>query len=105
MKPSRIVRILILVSALWMVFTILKTQAAERRPVTVEDVVSMARLSDPRISPDGSRVGFVATEADYEESINNSDIELVATDGGEVYRVTRGPQRDDTPRSSPDGSQ
>ncbi len=104
MKPSRMIRILILVSALWMVFTILKTQAAERRPVTVEDVVSMKGLSDPRISPDGSRVAFVVTEADLEGNINDSDIWLVSNGGGDPYRVTRGPKRDDTPRWSPDGS-
>ena len=104
MKPSRMIRILILVSTLWMVFTIFKTQAAELRPVTVKDVISMKQLSDPRISPNGSRVAFVVTETDDERNINDSDIWLVATDGGGAYRATRGPKRDDTPRWSPDGS-
>jgi hypothetical protein len=38
MKPGRIVRILILVSALWMVFTIFKTQGAERGQIGENDV-------------------------------------------------------------------
>jgi hypothetical protein len=62
MKPTGMIRILTLISTFWMVFTIFRTQAAELRPVTVEDVVTMKRLSDPRISPGGSRVAFVVTE-------------------------------------------
>src|SRR5512141_1809881 len=39
-------------------------RAAEKRPMTPEDVVSLWRVSDPQISPDGSRVAFVLTLPD-----------------------------------------
>jgi len=72
--------------------------------MTVEDVLALKSVSDPQISPDGRWVVYVVTEWDIENDAADSDIWLVAADGGTPVRLTRGPKRDNTPRWAPDGS-
>ncbi len=78
--------------------------AQEKAPMTVEDVLAITGVTDPVIGPDGHWVAFVQTRPDYEEDASNSDIYVVASAGGEAYRLTRGPKRDNSPRWAPDGS-
>ncbi|HXG65844.1 MAG TPA: S9 family peptidase, partial [Blastocatellia bacterium] len=73
-----------------------------KRAMTVEDVLGLRVVSDPRISPDGRFVAFVVTEADMKTNHRNSDVWIVPTDGGEARQLTRSPKRDDQPRWSPD---
>ena len=80
------------------------SSAQEQRPMTVEDVLAFANLSDPQISPDGRWVAYVLTRRDTEENVTNSDVWIVASEGGEPYQLTRGPKRDNGPRWSSDGS-
>lgn len=54
---------------------------ADNHPFTAEDLVSMARLSDPRVSPDGSRVAYVLRTTDLEANKGRTDLWLVALDG------------------------
>ena len=75
-----------------------------RRAMTVEDVMSMRVVSDPRISPDGRLVAFVVTQADLKTNFRNSDLWLVTADGGEPRPLTVSPKRDDAPQWSPDST-
>jgi dipeptidyl aminopeptidase/acylaminoacyl peptidase len=59
--------------------------------------------SSVRISPDGLRIAAVATRADLDENVSDSDIWIVDLDSSAEYRLTRGPKRDDSPEWSPDG--
>jgi dipeptidyl aminopeptidase/acylaminoacyl peptidase len=70
----------------------------------VEDVLSLSSVADPQISPDGRYVVYVVTERDEEENINDSDLWIVATEGGEPIRLTYHKGTDDSPRWAPDGS-
>ncbi len=45
-----------------------KTAPRTRHPITPHTLLETKRLSDPQIHPDGQRVVFVASEADFEES-------------------------------------
>ncbi|UCC74656.1 MAG: S9 family peptidase [Gemmatimonadota bacterium] len=74
------------------------------RPMTVEDVLELRSVGDPRISPDGGWVAYVVTEIDFDENASNSDIWIVSTDGGSPFQLTRGPKRDSSPEWAPDGS-
>ncbi len=76
---------------------------AERRPLTVEDLWGLARVSDPQPSPDGARVAFVATRYDLEANRGNHDLYLVSSSGGEPRRLTTGDGPDLHPRWLPDG--
>jgi dipeptidyl aminopeptidase/acylaminoacyl peptidase len=72
--------------------------------MTPEDVYQLTGATDPRLSPDGSRVAYVVWSIDREENQYRSSIWLVATDGSSPpQRFTSGPKRDTSPRWSPDG--
>jgi dipeptidyl aminopeptidase/acylaminoacyl peptidase len=83
----------------------LPVQAADRRPITVDDLFRCPRLSDPQISPDGTRVAYVVTTVDLEANRSASSIWLALTDGkGQPTPLTNTPGKKDThPRWSPDG--
>lgn len=74
-----------------------------KRKVTIEDLLSLKWVSDPQISPDGTRVAFVQTEIDREGNTYRSHLCVLPLDGGTVRQFTTGDQRDSTPRWSPDG--
>jgi dipeptidyl aminopeptidase/acylaminoacyl peptidase len=74
-----------------------------RRPMTPQDITRIVWVSDPRISPDGARVAFVATTLSEEKDEYLSQIWMVDTTGGAPRRFTAGPKRDTEPRWSPDG--
>jgi len=68
------------------------------------DVYELVNASDPRISPDGSRIAFVVTRIDEEASEYRSAIWVTPFDGSaEPTQFTSGERRDGSPRWSPDG--
>ncbi len=89
---NRSLRVSVLASAIFVSFTLVTTNAEEKRPVTVEDILSMKTVSDPQMSPDGTRIAYVLSEANLEKNINDSDIWVVGTGGGDTVRLTRGPK-------------
>lgn len=81
----------------------LAASAVAQRPMTPDDVMRMRQVSDAQISPDGRWVAYVVSVPDLKENSANSDVWLVAADGGEPLRLTNGPKSDNQPRWSPDG--
>ncbi|HEX6940468.1 MAG TPA: S9 family peptidase [Longimicrobiales bacterium] len=61
--------------------------------------------SDPVWSPDGKRIAFVSNRTEEPDANSNTDIWVVAADGGDgaVRRVTTNPGADAEPAWSPDG--
>src|SRR5471032_2048615 len=49
---------------------------AQPRPVEIEDLFRLHRVSDPQISPDGKRVAYVVTDVVKEENRTNADLWL-----------------------------
>ena len=83
----------------------LSTAAAAQTPkraITFDDLISMRRVSDPRISPDGKWIAYTVGVADKEANHTASDIWIVPTTGGEPRQITRGGS-DERARWSPDG--
>ena len=76
-----------------------------KRPMEIEDLFRLKRVSDPQLSPDGKMVAFVITEVDKPSNKSNSDIWLIPSGGGEARRFTNSPKHDRHPRWSPDGTQ
>lgn len=62
--------------------------AAEPHPFSVHDMLAMDRLSDPRVSPDGTQVAFTVRETDVAANKGRTDIWLAAVDGSRVRRLT-----------------
>ncbi len=75
MKAQRIIRtaaVLLALSA---------SRAAEKRPITHEDVWLMKRVGAPAVSPDGKWAVFSVTEPAYDAAKTSSDLWIVPVDG------------------------
>jgi len=71
-----------------------------------EDVFELTRVTDPRLSPDGTTVAYVVGTVDAEANDYRGAIWLAPADGAaEPRRFTSGLKHDADPRWSPDGSQ
>lgn len=91
------------ISALLLCAALATTANAAPRPWTMDDILAVRTVTDPQVSPDGSRVAYVISELNADGSDYNTDIWLVSTDGGEPRRLTNSPVADENPRWSPDG--
>ena len=74
-----------------------------KHPITFADLLSLGRVSDPQISPDGTWVAYTITRYDREKNAGDSDVWLVPISGGSARQLTRSEKRDNNPRWSPDG--
>src|SRR5512134_844481 len=79
------------------------TVAAETHPFSVADMLAMDRISDPRVSPDGSRVVYTVRTTDVEGNRGRFDLWLAATDGSGTRRLTSHEAADQQGRFSSDG--
>ncbi len=97
MKNTRIIFSVVFV----LLLVVAAVSAQPKRPMTVEDVLSLNRGSDAQMSPDARRVAFVVTSLDRENDRFNSDVWLV-DESRQLVRLTSSPKRDDSPRWAPD---
>ena len=72
-------------------------------PFTATEMMRLKRLSDPQVSPDGTRVVFVRADVDLGANTKQSDLWMVPVSGGEPRRLTGGRASENRPRWSPDG--
>ncbi|MGA7919904.1 MAG: S9 family peptidase [Candidatus Acidiferrales bacterium] len=78
-------------------------QMAQKRPITFADLISMHRLSEPQISPDGKWIAYSVSTPDLEKNHAVRDIWVAPLSGAETARqLTRGGS-DTRARWSPDG--
>ena len=77
--------------------------AAETHPFSIHDMLAMERISDPRVSPDGTQVAFVVRATDLEANRGRLDLYVAATAGSRVRRLTSHEAADSQPRWSADG--
>jgi dipeptidyl aminopeptidase/acylaminoacyl peptidase len=77
-------------------------QTAEKRAITFKDLISLHRVSEPQISPDGKWIAYGVATPDLEANHSVHDIWVVSAAGGEARQLTRGGS-DTRARWSPDG--
>ena len=75
----------------------------KKQNIQISDLYRFKLVSDPQISPDGSRVVFVVERMDKKEKKYFSNLALVSTKGRRVQTLTVGKKEDRLPRWSPDG--
>ena len=75
------------------------------RALTFDDLISLGRIGDFTVSPDGMWIAFETTWFDKEANSSNTDIYLVPAAGGDVWRFIRSEGDDYAPCWSPDGKQ
>src|SRR5512134_2422740 len=77
--------------------------AADKRPITPEDLWTMKRLGSPELSPDGQAAFFTVQEWSVEKAASTTNLWLVELGNGALRRMTRSPSEDASPAWSPDG--
>lgn len=76
-------------------------------PFTPQDLVSLNRVSDPQVSPDGRLAVYTLRETDLEADRGRTDLWLIDVKQGldaPPRRLTQHPASDSHPRWAPDGS-
>ncbi|MFL6214061.1 MAG: S9 family peptidase [Blastocatellia bacterium] len=82
------------------------TSAKTAPPVkafTIDDLITMRRVGDPQISPDGRTVAYTVADTDKAANRRTTQIYLVSVDGGEPRQLTSEKASSSAPRWSPDG--
>jgi dipeptidyl aminopeptidase/acylaminoacyl peptidase len=77
--------------------------AAVTHPFSVQDLVTLQRVSDPRPSPDGKWIAYVLRSTDLEANRGRTDLWLTGIDGKGGRRITTSPENESSPRWAPDG--
>ena len=96
--PSRIVCSLLVAFA-----SVTSAAGQTRRAITVDDLLAMHRVSDPQISPDGTRVVYTVATPDRQANRSARNLWIVPVSGGTPRQLTF-TGRDGNARWAPDGS-
>ena len=81
-----------------------KAPADTPRAMTLVDIINTPRIGSPRLSPDGKRLVYVQSDADWKKDERVSHLWLVNADGSGARQLTRGDDGESDPRWSPDGT-
>ncbi len=81
---------------------ILPASAEAKHPFTFEDMMSLKRINEPIVSPDGKWVLFSAVDVSLEANTKTPHVWIVPTAGGEPREIVSN-QDADRPRWAPDG--
>jgi dipeptidyl aminopeptidase/acylaminoacyl peptidase len=79
------------------------TEKAPPHPFDAHDLVTLQRLSDPQISPDGHFVAYSLRSTDLDANKGTFDLWMVDVDGKTTRQLTTDPASDTSPRWSADG--
>jgi dipeptidyl aminopeptidase/acylaminoacyl peptidase len=70
---------------------------------TVDDLMALKSAGSPQISPDGTKVAYAVTEADFDQDAYVTQIWLADVASGQTIQLTRGKKSSSGPEWSPDG--
>lgn len=78
-------------------------QASAQHPLSVDDVLRIQNVTEPRVSPDGEWVAYVVGSLDVEKDEGRSNLHLAPMSGGKSRALTHSDKSNTHPRFSPDG--
>lgn len=76
---------------------------AQRRVPTIDEMVGLARVGTPALSPDGRLVAYTVREANWEEDAFETEVWLAEVETGTTRQLTNAPRSSSAPAWSPDG--
>ena len=76
---------------------------AQNRTYTIEDLMKVRRVGDPRVSPDGKQVAFTIGDVNFDANRVVNQIYVTSIEGGSMKQLTTGDRSSSSPRWSPDG--
>src|SRR5579884_3106989 len=91
-------------AVLMVVLAVLVPAAVSARPFDFSDARRLVALSDPQISPDGSRIVFLESRADYSKDRRDSQLMLLQIRTKQMRPLTFDRRGVSSPRWSPDGT-
>jgi len=103
---SRFLPIRVFVAAILSGAMALALSAQSPRPMGIVDLLSVPRLADPQLSPDGRDIVFTKSDADWKVGKRITHIWRARVDGpgnDAPVQLTHGAESETTPRWSPDG--
>ncbi len=77
--------------------------AAEKRLVSLDDLVRIHDVGSPEVSPDGQWIAYTVSNVDKEADKRDTDLWMVSWDGKQHIQLTFSPESEGSPRWSPDG--
>ena len=77
--------------------------SADARPLTARDLVTLERVSEPRLSPDGMRLVFVERSVDMDANKSSYALYETNAQGAAPRRLTAAGSNANSPHWSPDG--
>src|SRR5256886_10496359 len=77
--------------------------SAQERRFTIDDLLKVRRVGDPKVSAKSDFVAFTITDVDKIANKSTTQIYLVPLSGGEPRQLTNDEHSSATPRWSPDG--
>jgi dipeptidyl aminopeptidase/acylaminoacyl peptidase len=80
-----------------------QTSRQADRPLTIDDLLALRNVSDPRMSPDGAWIAYVVEHVDTTKDELVMTVHVVSSDGRETRPMTVADRSATTPRWSPDG--
>jgi len=78
---------------------------AQKAPFDVQALMSVQRISDPQLSPDGKLVAFTVQKVDLEKNSKPTHVYVVPLGGGQPRQLTKEGGTNERPRWSPDSKQ
>ena len=82
----------------------LAAAAADKRPITPQDLWAFKRLGSPALSPDGRAAVFTMQEWSIEKNSSTTNLWWIDVASGALRRLTTARAADGSPAWSPDGS-
>lgn len=76
--------------------------AQSKRPLALDDMFTIKRVSEPALSPDGRWIVFTLTIPDKEANKNRSDLWIISSEGGVPHQLTSDPTNEKMAAWSPD---
>ncbi len=73
------------------------------KPMTIVDLINVPQIATPQISPDGSQVLYVRSDADWKANKRITHVWRAATGSRDLVQMTNGGDGESAPRWSPDG--
>jgi dipeptidyl aminopeptidase/acylaminoacyl peptidase len=94
-----------ILSAVFLALIVLVASArAQQRAMTLVDVLNVARITEPQLSPDGKQILYVMSRADWKANKRITHVWRVQADGSRpAQQMTNGADGESNPRWSPDG--
>ena len=84
-------------------FVVISSFSQTKHALTFDEFISLGRVTDPQVSPDGKLVAYVVTYHNKTENKTNSNIYVIPANGGIVRQLTSAKGANNTPRWMPDG--